>query len=130
VALTAVVFVGTPRLEAGAFGRGTNMENISIGLPDDVNLSAGGNLQQTGTAVMIARFPDEPGGQYPGELLWRSTALESYTGNGWSREGFAAGQWQSDSAARSEYMRTHDGALSRLGGPRRGSRLVRQIIYM
>ena len=129
VALTVLVFVGTPRLEAGMLGRSTNFNNITVGLPDDVNLMGGGNLQQSGTAVMHVRFPDEPGFQYDGEMFWRSTALDQYTGQGWGRVGVDA-QYRLDPGPLAEYSRDHEGALVRSRGNRQQQEPVRQVIFM
>ncbi|MCH7959735.1 MAG: DUF3488 domain-containing protein, partial [Candidatus Hydrogenedentes bacterium] len=63
---------------------------FTTGLSDEVDLTQGGLIQQDTSAVMHVVFPEEENGQYNGELLWRSTTFDYYTGNSWTRQGV---QW-------------------------------------
>ena len=86
LALTSGMFFVSPRLEAGLLGRGDEVV-YSTGLSAMVDLSIGGPISIDTTAVMHVVFPDEPGGRYRGEMFWRSTTLDQYTGTGWTRRG-------------------------------------------
>jgi protein-glutamine gamma-glutamyltransferase len=79
---TLVIFMFTPRIEAGVFGRG-GLAITQTGLNHEVNLDQSGNIRPDLDAVMHVRFPDEPDGRYHGDLLWRATVLNEFTGTGW-----------------------------------------------
>ncbi len=82
VVLTSVFFVATPRVEAGFLGRNP-LELTRTGIPRTVNLARRTILTEDATAVMRVTFPDEPNGQYTGEMYWRITTLPRYDGVQW-----------------------------------------------
>lgn len=84
--LTALFFYLTPRMEAGLLGA-SDPTRFVTGLAPEVDLALGGIIEQDTSTVMNVVFPDEEGRQYNGELLWRSTSLDHYTGSGWLRRG-------------------------------------------
>ena len=88
---TLVVGVGffmvVPRTEVGLIGSSNSTDLFTTGLSDEVDLTQSGLIQQDTSAVMYVVFPEEENGQYNGELLWRSTTFDHYTGNSWTRRG-------------------------------------------
>ncbi len=86
VASTAGIFFFTPRMEAGLFGA-QDAEFARTGLSTQINLGEGGLIELDRRAVMRVVFPGLPGGRFPGELYWRTTALDRYTGSGWAHTG-------------------------------------------
>lgn len=85
LALTAVLFMFVPRIEAGMFGTDTQPSSFRTGLSSEVNLSAGGQITQDTTPVMRVTFPEEPNGQYGGPMYWRATSFTGYMGSSWIR---------------------------------------------
>jgi len=86
VLLTVAIFLFTPRLEAGLLGR-SNEPFAITGLSEEVDLLGGGYVQEDETAVMIVRFPEEPGGVYPyGDMYWRSSSFPRFQRARWSRD--------------------------------------------
>lgn len=81
VMLTVVLFMATPRMEAGVFGRNRDDDSRvqNVGLSQNVDFSGGRILVNRGAAVMRVQFPDEPGRIYDGPKYWRSHALNQYT---------------------------------------------------
>lgn len=86
LAMTGMFFLVTPRMEAGLLGA-SDPDRFVTGLAPEVDLASGGVIEQDATTVMHAVFPQEDGGQYRGEMFWRSTSLDQYTGSGWVRRG-------------------------------------------
>ena len=85
VLVTAALFVATPRMEAGIFGRSDPLLFAS-GRPDrPVSLAEGGYIVNDPRAVMRVTFPDEPEGRYDGPLFWRCTAFCEYKDGRWAR---------------------------------------------
>ncbi len=90
IAGTTVLFVVTPRTEAGLLASNDvfrRSEQFTTGISSEVDLTAGGTIQQDRTAVMRVKFPEIEGGQYGGELFWRVTTFDDFTGSGWARRG-------------------------------------------
>ncbi len=84
VLLTALMFIATPRMEAGIFGA-SNSSQSTTDVDSNVDLNFGGNITPDPALVMRVQFPDEPNGIYGGSLFWRSTALELYRNARWER---------------------------------------------
>lgn len=85
--VTSVLFVFMPRTGAGILGRSVQTEVYTTGLDDEVSLDVSEPAGNNSSPVMRVRFPDLPGGRYPGELYWRSTTMDTYTGDRWIRKG-------------------------------------------
>ncbi|MDK1020667.1 MAG: DUF3488 and transglutaminase-like domain-containing protein, partial [Candidatus Hydrogenedentes bacterium] len=85
--MTTVLFFATPRIEAGFLGTSQASPQFTTGLAPEVDLTISGLLSGNATPVMRVQFPEEPDGRYEGPKLWRSTALDSYTGTSWKRRG-------------------------------------------
>ena len=84
---TPVLFIVTPRTEAGFLGLSQESPQVTTGLAPEVDLTLAGILSSNAAPVMRVEFPDEPGGRYDAPKLWRSTALDTYTGRSWKRRG-------------------------------------------
>lgn len=87
VTLAGTLFFVTPRTEAGLLGAATGDRSFTTGLSAEVDLSSGGVLDSNASPVMRVQFPEEPDGLYAGDMLWRVTSLDNYTGKGWVRRG-------------------------------------------
>jgi protein-glutamine gamma-glutamyltransferase len=88
ILLTVVVFLFTPRVEAGWLGRRDARQALT-GLSETVRLTGGANITEDQTVVMHVRFPEEPAGVLTpaGDLYWRVTTLSRFSGDEWSRRG-------------------------------------------
>lgn len=126
-------FLVVPRTEIGlGSGAGTS-ELFTTGLSGEVILTRGGLILQDTKAVMYVEFPEEEDGQYDGDLLWRSTTFDDYTGDSWTRKGV---QWYGsqilDSMARRFSVRS--GVRGSYEGVDRirteKTRLVKQQIFL
>ncbi|HOJ67284.1 MAG TPA: DUF3488 and transglutaminase-like domain-containing protein [Candidatus Hydrogenedentes bacterium] len=84
--LGGVLFLFTPRVEAGIFGR-ADYQRAVTGLTDKVRLDGGMSIYQDTSAVMHVEFPEEPEGVLiPADALyWRVTTLSRFDGAEWSR---------------------------------------------
>lgn len=87
--MTAVLFFVTPRIEAGFLGSSQESPQFTSGLSPEVDLTISGFLSGNAGPVMRVQFPEEPDGRYDAPKLWRSTALDRYTGTSWKRQGLA-----------------------------------------
>ena len=85
--LTTAIFLLTPRTEAGFLGTVQSAPQFTTGLSPEVDLTMAGLLSSNSGPVMRVQFPEEPGGRYDAPKLWRSTALDNYTGTSWVRKG-------------------------------------------
>jgi len=83
IGLTALIFVFTPRIEAGILGR-SDIPISQTGLSDSVDLTGGTYIQQDLTVVMRVDFPDGTAG-LPAPMYWRVTTLPNYFEARWSR---------------------------------------------
>lgn len=83
--MTGILFVAGPRTEAGLFGAMDEAQSYTTGVSSRVDLSRLGPISRNTAPVMRVQFPEEPEGQYDGELLWRMAAMDDYTGSGWQR---------------------------------------------
>ncbi|MBW7864158.1 MAG: DUF3488 domain-containing protein [Candidatus Hydrogenedentes bacterium] len=88
VALTVVLFMAIPRVEAGLLGR-TDPGRAVTGLSESVLLTGGMSIYEDPTAVMHVEFPEEPGGMFTpaSGLYWRTTTLSRFSGSEWTRRG-------------------------------------------
>lgn len=88
VALTVVLFVLTPGVEAGVLGRNSNTI-AQTGISQTVDLTGGMSIQNDPSPVMHVQFPDEPDGRYEGQggLYWRVTTLPRFVRSSWERRG-------------------------------------------
>ncbi len=86
IALTAAIFFFMPRMEAGLFGA-QDEEFARSGLASKVDFGQSGPIELDRRAVMRVVFPGILGGRFPGDLYWRTTALDRYTGSGWIHTG-------------------------------------------
>lgn len=131
--LMVVLFVVTPRMEAGFLGRELLPERTRTGLPERVDLAGGGTVAQDTTAVMHVEFPDLPGGLYRGQMYWRTTTLTQYVGSQWTRRGLLDNaEFDFDAPARRRgsgfASSPRSDHIERRGIP--GKNRVRQTIYM
>ena len=85
--LTSVLFVFMPRTGAGVLGRSVQTQVYTTGLDEQVSLDVTETITSDSSPVMRVQFTNIEGGQYPGELYWRSTTMDKYTGSGWIRQG-------------------------------------------
>lgn len=85
--VSAVLFVLAPRTEAGILGASEAPRQFTTGVSTEVDLSTGGVLESDTSPVMRVQFPEQPGGQYGGAKLWRTTTLDAYTGTSWTHRG-------------------------------------------
>jgi protein-glutamine gamma-glutamyltransferase len=91
--LSAGFFFGTPRMEAGILGRSNLLTpdgaQRQTGLSDTVEIGQGGRIESDHSPVMRVKFPDIPGGQYDGELYWRSSTMDTFRDDTgvWKRTG-------------------------------------------
>ena len=131
VALTVVLFIAIPRMEAGLLGR-NDPTLFRVGVSQTVDLAQGGRIAPSSAAIMRVEFPDEPGGRFNGPMFWRCASLDYYQDPQWQRKGltpnagltgFALGPREILDAANRK-----SGAVSR--EPEPGKRLVRQAIYI
>lgn len=83
IGLTALIFMFTPRIEAGILGR-SDMPIAQTGIDSEVDLTGGNYIQQDFTVVMRVVFPDGHD-RLPARLYWRITTLPSYFNSRWSR---------------------------------------------
>ena len=86
LAVTVLIFMVTPRIEAGMLGR-SDSYFTQTGLSQSIDFTGGTFVQEDPTPVMHVEFPDEPNGEYEKAplLYWRNTTLPKYTGTQWIR---------------------------------------------
>lgn len=129
--LTAGIFLGMPRMEAGILGRSNILASAetetATGLSDTVEVGLGGRIRIDRSPVMRVEFPEAPDGRYDGELYWQSGTMDSFTTRIWDRLG---GPYAiEDSRQRSVPIRT--GKSSEVARePAGDGRLVRQRIFL
>lgn len=132
ILLTVVVFLLTPRVEAGWLGRRDSQQSVT-GLSETVRLSGLTNITEDPSVIMHVRFPDEAAGVLVPEslLYWRVTTLPRFASEEWSRRGLqnhyeAAVQYSLNQSGRGWGASLQE--TKRF--PRAHSRSIRQIIYM
>jgi protein-glutamine gamma-glutamyltransferase len=129
---TGLVFVLTPRVEAGFLGR-NNLAETRTGISPSVNLAGGGSIQEDPTPLMRVSFPEEPGGRYGGPLYWRITTFQDYYRSEWLRKWLRAPLTMEDTLQPPPRAHLSPNAqaaheINRRRDPEK--RLVRQVIYM
>ncbi|MBN2308611.1 MAG: DUF3488 domain-containing protein [Candidatus Hydrogenedentes bacterium] len=126
VALALGLFLVTPRMEAGLLGR-SNRLSATTGVSSVVDVSQSGRITPDPAPIMRVEFPDEPGGQFSGELFWRVTSFDTYIGTKWDCLGTS--QRFADRVAQPEFRNAGRSGVVRT--PQRfGVRAVRQVIYL
>ena len=133
LAITVVVFLFTPRVEAGWLGRRDAQQAVT-GLSETVRITGETSIYEDPSTIMHAQFPDETQGRLvPEEIMyWRVTTLPRFSADEWSRRGL-----------QDHYGTGISGILRRSGtggggtDPREArrrqrdySRSIRQVIYM
>jgi transglutaminase-like putative cysteine protease len=81
------IFMFGPRTDAGVFGATQPRMRPTTGVSSEVDLLSAGALEADVSPLMRVQFPDEPGGQFIGPMLWRVAGLDTYTGSGWQHRG-------------------------------------------
>lgn len=130
IAMTAIWFLLTPRIEAGVLGR-SQAETQVTGVSESVDLVSGGTISEDETPVMMVQFPDEPGGKIenPDWLYWRVTSHNTYEDNRWSNKPVTLlepGVRNLMSNQRDSEGNAH--RIERFMRP--GARMVHQVIYV
>ncbi len=129
MALTVGIFLATPRIEAGIFGR-NDPERAVTGISDRVTLAGGMSIYQDPTAVMHVEFPDEPGGVFvPADgMYWRVTTMPLFSGVEWSRRPLG-GHYQPGIERMPGNASATSGGRGETRGRVENSRLVRQLVF-
>jgi protein-glutamine gamma-glutamyltransferase len=127
ILLTVLLFLMTPRMEAGIFGA-NNAVQSTTDVTDDVDLNIGGEITADPTPVMRVRFPEEPNGSYGGPLYWRSTSLDHYRNGRWQRGSLQDNRY-SDRTPFYGFSATHDNQTV-YRGDTPGAERVHQEIYL
>jgi len=130
ILFTALLFIATPRMEAGMFGRQQVTTQTQTGRAASVNLTQSGLISNNPTPVMQVTFPDLPEGRYDsgGPLYWRSHTLSFYNRRGWEHAAVRV-DWDDESAPAFVPESRDDGTVFRYP-MRDDSRVVRQRIYL
>lgn len=126
--LSVALFYLTPRIEAGLLGRDDEVIT-QTGLSSNIDLAGGGNIIPDTTPLMRVEFPDEPGGEFGGDMYWRTATYNLYTGSRWlsvsmgGREYFLPPRQHYDRRAiNDQWMLVRE--------PDSGGAKVRQVIYL
>jgi hypothetical protein len=131
VALTVVLFIAIPRMEAGLLGR-NDPTLFRTGVSQTADLAQGGRLAPSSAAIMRVEFPDEPGAQFNGPMFWRCASLDYYQDPQWRRKGLTPNAGLIGFALMPREIL--DAANRKAGAvarePRPGKRVVRQSIYI
>ena len=133
ILLTILVFLFTPRVEAGWLGRRDARQAIT-GLSETVRLTGDANIAEDQTVVMHVRFPEESAGVLTpaGDLYWRVTTLSRFSGDEWSRRGlnnhYESGVDQIFGVA--GRLARHSEGLEAGRSIREDARSVQQVVYM
>lgn len=85
--ITSLLFVATPRVEAGFLGRDSSIIRVT-GFAQTVNLQGGGYVREDPTPVMQVELPREDVTRLAGgQMYWRVATLASYSESSWKRKG-------------------------------------------
>ena len=131
--MTIVVFILTPRVEAGWLGRRDSGQAVT-GLSETVRITGDTSITEDMSVVMHVQFPDENQGRFLPEslLYWRVTTLPRFTADEWSRRGlhkhYEPGIAGMLTQARSPFFMSNPTEVKRAG--RVDARNVRQVVYM
>lgn len=132
ILLTVVVFLLTPRVEAGWLGRRDAQQAVT-GLSETVRLSGSTNISEDPSVIMHVRFPDEEEGILAPEslLYWRVTTLPRFSAEEWSRRGLQNHYEPAIQASLNQSGRGWGASLQETKRFQRAhSRSIRQVIYM
>ncbi len=133
MAFTILLFIATPRIEAGFLGR-TDPTRAVTGLSETVRLTGGLSVYEDPSAVMNVEFPEEPGGMFlPADgMYWRATTLSRFSGSEWSRRGLesALQPGAENHAAARTVANFKTSGREEERDPVPGRRVVRQVIFM
>lgn len=132
ILLTAIVFLLTPRIEAGWLGRRDSGQSVT-GLSETVRIMGSTTISEDPSVVMHVRFPDErPDVPISDNLLyWRVTTLPRFSSDEWSRRGLQNHYEPGVSGALANAGRGWGASLQETKRNQRpNSRVVRQVIYM
>ena len=132
ILLTVVVFLLTPRVEAGWLGRRDAQQAVT-GLSETVRLSGSTNISEDPSVIMHVRFPDEEEGLLAPEslLYWRVTTLPRFSAEEWSRRGLQGHYEPAIQASLNQSGRGWGASLQETKRFQRAhSRSIRQVIYM
>jgi len=131
IALTIVLFIAVPRMEAGLLGR-NDPTLFRTGVSQTVDLAQGGRIAPSAAAIMRIAFPDEPGGRLNGPMFWRCASLDYYQDPQWQHMGLTPNAGLTGFALTPREIldaaNRKAGVVSR--EPEPGKRLVRQSIYI
>lgn len=130
IVLTAALFLFTPRMEAGFFGRNDTTRFVT-GLDSEVEVSTSGEIEPDPRIVLRAEFPDEPDGRYDGEFFWRACSYNTYNGARWTRRRMAS-DYSDKVPDGSHRIPVNEESEERtlLRNPSRDGRIVHQVIYL
>ncbi len=133
IALTVVVFLFTPRVEAGWLGR-RDPQRAMTGLSETVSITGGTSIVEDQSVVMHVRFPDEPEGvlQPSSALYWRVSTLARFVGDEWSRRGLND-HYEPDVEqffSRPSRAALHTDGMEEGRRARDYARMVYQVVYM
>lgn len=132
ILFTIVVFLLTPRVEAGWLGRRDSQQSVT-GLSETVRIMGSTNITEDPSVIMHVRFPDEAqGGVVPDNLLyWRVTTLPRFSTDEWSRRGLQNHYEPGIPGLLADAGRGWGASLRETKrGQRAGSRVIRQVVYM
>ncbi len=127
VLLTVLMFIATPRMEAGIFGA-SNSVQATTDVDTNVDLNFGGTISEDPALVMRVQFPDEPNALYTGDLFWRSTTLELYRNARWERSALPDNRYQDQTRFHIFSASEDERSVQRLEVP--DARRVHQEIYL
>lgn len=123
--LTLILFIATPRLEAG-FIQLRESDRSVTGASSFFELVNYGPINIDSSFVMQVRFPSEYRGRYRGPLYWRVTAYHSLLGSRWERATLS--QSSNDPRGQEQFLQLDGQTIARTGDP--GRRRIHQRIYL
>lgn len=123
--LTLILFIATPRLEAG-FIQLRESDRSVTGASSFFELVNYGPINIDSSFVMQVRFPSEYRGRYRGPLYWRVTVYHSLLGSRWERG--ALSQRSNDPRGQEQFIQLDDHTIARTGDP--GRRRIHQRIQL
>lgn len=127
VLLTALMFIATPRMEAGIFGASNTIKSTTD-VTSEIDLNVEGAITPDPALIMRVQFPDEPDGVYGGDLFWRSTSLELYRNARWERSALRDNRYRDKTTFYGFNDEPENNAVRRHGPE--DARRIRQEIYL
>jgi hypothetical protein len=104
VALTALFFLGLPRLDAAGHLQSEEAERVT-GFGEDVDIGDLGALLESDAPVMRVRVFDAQGLPWTGPLYLRGTALDAFDGRRWTSTVGRGGRWEPPGASPGAQLR-------------------------